>query len=65
MKHIMEELFRTSRWYLLSTKSRSEKIAYDNLNNQGHELLLPTITHRNKPMILFPGYIFIKPRRGA
>ena len=65
MNHIMEELFNTSRWYLLSTKSRSEKIAYDNLNNQGHETFLPTVTHTNNPKALFPGYIFVKPRPGA
>ena len=61
----MEELFKTNRWYLLSTKSRSEKIAYDNLNNQGHETFLPTLTHTNKPHALFPGYIFVKPRPGS
>ena len=65
MKHIMEELFKTSCWYLLSTKSRSENIAYDNLNNQGHETFLPTLTHTNKPKALFPGYIFVKPRLGS
>ena len=65
MKHIMEELFKTSRWYLLSTKSRSEKAAYDNLNNQGHETFLPTLTHINNPKALFPGYIFVKPRLGS
>ena len=61
----MEELFKTSRWYLLSTKSRSEKIAYDNLYNQGHEPFLPTLTHTNNLKALFPGYIFVKPRPGA
>jgi len=65
MKATMKELFKTNRWYLLSTKSRSEKIAYDNLCNQGHETFLPTLTHTNKPAPLFPGYIFIKPRQGA
>ena len=65
MKHIMEELFKTNRWYLLSTKSRSEKTAYHNLNNQGHETFLPTSTHTNKPEPLFPGYIFVKPRLGS
>jgi transcriptional antiterminator RfaH len=65
MKHIMEELFKTSRWYLLSTKPRSEKTAYGNLNNQGHETFLPTLAHTNKPAPLFPGYIFVKPRLGA
>jgi transcriptional antiterminator RfaH len=61
----MEELFKSSRWYLLSTKPRSEKTAYDNLNNQGHETFLPTLAHSNKPKALFPGYIFVKPRPGA
>ena len=61
----MEELFKTSRWYLLSTKPRSEKTACDNLNNQGHETFLPTLAHTNNPKALFPGYIFVKPRLGA
>ena len=61
----MEELFKTSRWYLLSTKPRSEKTACDNLNNQGHETFLPTLAHTNNPKALFPGYIFVKPRPGA
>ena len=65
MKHIMEELFKTSRWYLLSTKPRSEKTACDNLNNQGHETFLPTLAHTNNPKALFPGYIFVKPRLGS
>jgi transcriptional antiterminator RfaH len=61
----MEELFKTSRWYLLSTKPRSEKTACDNLNNQGHETFLPTLAHTNNPKALFPGYIFVKPRHGS
>ena len=61
----MKELFKTNRWYLLSTKSRSEKIAYDNLYNQNHETFLPTLAHTDKPAPLFPGYIFVKPRLGA
>ena len=65
MKLIMEELFNTNRWYLLSTKSRSEKIAYDHLNNQGHVAFLPTLAHINKYEPLFPGYIFVKPKQGA
>jgi transcriptional antiterminator RfaH len=65
MKHMMKELFKTSRWYILSTKPRSERTASDNLNNQGHETFLPTLAHTNKPIPLFPGYIFVKPRLGA
>lgn len=53
--------FDTNRWYLLSTKSRLEAIASDNLKNQGHETLLPKITLNNKTKVLFPGYIFVKP----
>ena len=62
---MLEELFKTNRWYLLSTKPRSEKTAYDNLNNQSHETFLPTLTHMNNPKALFPGYIFVKPRLGS
>ena len=65
MKHMIEKLFKTNRWYLLSTKPRSEEIAYKNLNNQGIETFLPTLVHTNKPKALFTGYIFIKPRLGA
>ncbi|MDC0596911.1 hypothetical protein OAP43_04015 [Candidatus Pseudothioglobus singularis] len=61
----MEELFKTNRWYLLSTKSRSEKTACDNLNNQSYETFLPTLAQINKPTCLFPGYIFVKPRPSA
>jgi transcriptional antiterminator RfaH len=61
----MKELFKTSRWYLLSTKPRSEKIAYENLNNQGHETFLPTLTLESQIKALFPGYIFVKPRLEA
>ncbi|MDC3315646.1 hypothetical protein OAV81_02750 [Candidatus Thioglobus sp.] len=59
---MIEELFKTNRWYILSTKPRSEKIAYDNLYNQGHETFLPTLTYTNNSAPLFPGYIFVKPR---
>lgn len=61
MKGMSEELFNTNRWYLLSTKSRSEKIAYNNLNKQGHEIFLPITTQNTKPVVIFPGYIFVKP----
>ena len=65
MKATMKELFKTNRWYLLSTKPRSEGTAFDNLNNQGHETFLPTLAHTNIPKPLFPGYIFVKPRPGS
>jgi transcriptional antiterminator RfaH len=59
------KLFETNRWYLISTKSRSEVIAYENLNNQGHEIFLPTIKLASKSKVLFPGYIFVKPKIGS
>jgi transcriptional antiterminator RfaH len=62
---MIKESFKTNRWYLLTTKPRSEMIAYDNLKNQGHEIFLPTLVHTNQPAPLFPGYIFVKPRFGA
>lgn len=58
-------LFKTNRWYLLSTKSRSEEVACKNLKNQGHETFLPMLTLINKNKVLFPGYIFIKPQKEA
>lgn len=65
MKSMCKVVFKTNRWYLLSTKSRFEKIAYDNLINQGHETFLPMLTLINKPKVLFPGYIFVKPKKNT
>ena len=65
MKRMSEKLFQTNRWYLLSTKPRSERIAFDNLNNQGHETFLPALALKNISKALFPGYIFVKPRLGS
>tara|TARA_B110000008_G_scaffold257789_1_gene276240 strand:- start:2269 stop:2757 length:489 start_codon:yes stop_codon:yes gene_type:complete len=60
------ELFNTNRWYLLSTKSRSEKIAENNLKNQGHETFLPMMAlKKTKIKVFFPGYIFVKPKIGT
>lgn len=65
MRHMFDISFDTNRWYLLSTKSQSEKIACNNLNYQGHEAFLPMLFFTGKPIVLFPGYIFVKPRKGA
>ena len=65
MKHMFDLLFKTNCWYLLSTKSRLEKTAYNNLHNQGHVTFLPILKNKNKPVVLFPGYIFVKPKLGA
>ena len=65
MNHMFDISFDTDRWYLLSTKSKSEKIELCNLNYQGHDTFLPMLFLTGKPMVLFPGYIFVKPRKGA
>ena len=56
------------KWYLIQTKTNSEKFAVSNLKNQGYECWYPEyekiISHaRKKQKVkkpLFPGYIFIK-----
>ena len=46
-------------WYLVKTKSRQEKIAKQNLKNQGYTVFCPIVSMNNKTVILFPGYLFI------
>ena len=45
-------------WYLIKTKPRQEKIAIQNLENQGYEIFCPIAKINNLPVVLFPGYIF-------
>lgn len=55
-------------WYLVHTKPRQEKCAFDNLQRQGYQCYLPTLpseklrqgvlTIANEP--LFPRYLFIR-----
>ena len=47
-------------WYLIKTKPRQEKIAKQNLENQGYVVFCPITKINNKLVILFPGYLFIK-----
>ena len=47
-------------WYLIKTKPRQEKIAKQNLENQGYVTFCPITKINNKLVILFPGYLFIK-----
>ena len=46
-------------WYLIKTKPRQEKIAIQNLENQGYTVFCPVASINNKTVILFPGYLFI------
>ena len=46
-------------WYLIKTKSRQEHVAIKNLKNQEYSTYCPTVTIKNKHIVLFPGYLFI------
>ena len=47
-------------WYLIKTKPRQEKIAKQNLENQGYEVFCPIAKLNNKLVALFPGYLFVQ-----
>ncbi len=47
-------------WYLIKTKPRQEKIAIQNLENQGYEVFCPIVKINNQLVILFPGYLFVQ-----
>ena len=47
-------------WYLIKTKPRQEKIAKQNLENQGYVTFCPITKINNKLVILFPGYLFVQ-----
>jgi transcriptional antiterminator RfaH len=46
-------------WYLIKTKSRQEHVAIRNLENQEYPTYCPTVTIKNKRIVLFPSYLFI------
>jgi transcription elongation factor/antiterminator RfaH len=56
------------KWYLLTTKPRSEQRASDNLEAQGYEAFFPQFKNTRllsgkrvqKVEALFPGYLFVK-----
>ena len=57
--------FHTHLWYLVKTKHRSEEMAEINLSNQNIEYFLPRFTcGKREGKVIFPGYIFIKPKTG-
>jgi len=49
-----------NKWYLIKTKPRQEKIAKQNLENQGYETFCPMAKINDRLVVLFPGYLFIQ-----
>ena len=47
-------------WYLIKTKPRQEKIAKQNLENQGYVAFCPIANINNQLIVLFPGYLFVQ-----
>ena len=47
-------------WYLIKTKPRQEKIAKQNLENQGYWAFCPIAKINNQLSVLFPGYLFVQ-----
>ena len=52
-------------WYVLRTKPRSDRIAFENLEKNGYNVFFPEIDipitgHMYKRTPLFPGYLFIR-----
>ena len=47
-------------WYLIKTKARQEKIAKQNLENQGYRTFSPIANINNQHIFLFPGYLFVQ-----
>jgi len=57
--------FYAEIWYLVKTKPRMEEMAEMNLKNQSIEYFLPKFTcGKREGKVIFPGYIFIKPKKG-
>ena len=49
-----------NKWYLIKTKPRQEKIAKQNLENQGYRAFCPMVKINNQLVVLFPGYLFVQ-----
>ena len=47
-------------WYLIKTKPKQEKIAKQNLENQGYGTFCPLANINNQLIVLFPGYLFVQ-----
>jgi transcriptional antiterminator RfaH len=58
----------SKQWFVLTSKSREEQRAFDNLANQGFEVFLPKVSRIKKRQgiksvalePLFPSYLFIQ-----
>ena len=48
------------KWYLIKTKPRQEKIAKQNLENQGYVSFYPIAKINDRLVVLFPGYLFVQ-----
>ena len=48
------------KWYLIKTKPRQEKIAKQNLKNQGYGVFCPMSKINNRLVVLFSGYLFVQ-----
>jgi transcriptional antiterminator RfaH len=59
---------RKQAWYLVSTKTRSEQLAQENLNRQSYTTYLPLVKNKRRRNgryltrieAFFPGYLFIQ-----
>ena len=47
-------------WYLIKTKPRQEKIAIQNLENQGYMVFCPMSKINNRLVVLFPSYLLVQ-----
>jgi len=47
-------------WYLIKTKPRQEKIAKQNLENQGYVTFYPIAKINDRLVALFPSYLFVQ-----
>ena len=57
--------FKTDIWYLVKTKPRMEEMAELNLTSQNIKYYLARFTNgKREGNVVFPGYIFIKPKSG-
>ena len=55
--------FHINIWYLIKAKPRMEDISEINMNNQGFKYFLTRFLSGNQAgKVIFPGYIFIKPK---
>jgi len=55
--------FKPNVWHLATIKPRMDELAEINLRNQSIEFFLPRFPiGKNKGKLIFPGYVFLKPK---